>query len=82
MLRGTRVASAILYVKVWLTRKHAQCIDGIDLREYKVGDTITLPRHDAWLLMAEQWAQPERRHHVDRRKQAVRPDQPRRARDR
>jgi hypothetical protein len=48
-------------MKVWLTRKHADRIDGIDLRRYAVGDTIELPRQEACLLLAERWAQPERR---------------------
>ena len=48
-------------MKVWLTRKHAERIDGIDLRAYGVGDTLELRSGDARILMAEEWAKPERR---------------------
>jgi hypothetical protein len=48
-------------MKVWLTRKHAQRIDGIDLRNYTVGDTLELQNGDARILLAEEWAKPERR---------------------
>ena len=48
-------------VKVWLTKKYADCIDGIDLSRCRVGDTLNLPASEAWLLLAEQWARPERR---------------------
>jgi len=62
-------------MRVWLVRKHAERIDGVDLRGYEVGDTIDLPRFEARLLMAEEWARRERR------KQAVRSRQQRRATD-
>jgi hypothetical protein len=48
-------------MKVWLTRKHAERIDGVDLRAYDVGDTLELRTGEARLLLAEQWAKPERR---------------------
>jgi hypothetical protein len=48
-------------MKVWLTRKHAERIDGIDLRSYAVGDTIDVSITEARILIAEEWAQPERR---------------------
>ena len=48
-------------MKVRLTRKHADRIDGVDLRGREPGDLLDLPTHDARLLLAEQWAIPERR---------------------
>ena len=48
-------------MKVWLTRKYAERLDGIDLRSYEVGDTLELSRIDARLMLAERWAKPERR---------------------
>ena len=33
-------------MKVWLTRKYADRIDGIDLKGYQVGDTLELPSRD------------------------------------
>ena len=55
-----RIAAASK-VRVRLTRKLAQEIDGIDLSEHAVGDVLDLPAPDAQLMMAEQWAFPERR---------------------
>jgi hypothetical protein len=48
-------------MKVWLARKHAERIDGVDLRGYQVGDTLEISSQDACLLLAEKWAKPERR---------------------
>jgi hypothetical protein len=45
-------------LRVRLTRKLAQCLDGIDLRRHRQGDIIDLPRAQAELLIAEAWAQP------------------------
>lgn len=52
-------------MKVWLTRKYADAIDGVDLRGYQVGDTLELPSGEARLLLKEQWAKPERRRNHD-----------------
>jgi hypothetical protein len=52
-------------MKVWLTRKHAECIDGVDLRGHEPGDLLDLPPKNACLLVAEQWAVPERRERAD-----------------
>ena len=57
-------------MKVWLTRKHAERIDGVDLRAYAVGDTLDLPPDDARILLAEEWAALERRSHVRSRRRA------------
>jgi hypothetical protein len=48
-------------MKVRLTRKHAERIDGIDLSAHNVGDMIDLPPHEAHLIVAEDWAHPDRR---------------------
>jgi hypothetical protein len=50
-------------MKVRLTRKLADRIDGIDLVGRHPGDLLDLPPEDAWLLVAEHWAIPERRQH-------------------
>jgi len=42
---------------VRLTRKLADRIDGIDLSESHVGDTLRLTAHDADLIVAEGWAE-------------------------
>jgi hypothetical protein len=62
-------------MKVWLTRKHAERIDGVNLRGYDVGDTLELSPVEARLLIAEEWAKPERR------KRTLRTRQRRRASD-
>jgi len=46
---------------VWLTRKLADCIDGVDLSGQEVGDVLELSSRDASLLLAEGHAQPDRR---------------------
>ena len=51
-------------MRVRLTRKHAERIDGVDLRGYEPGDVFDLPKAEADLLLAEQWAVPERRERV------------------
>lgn len=48
-------------MRVRLTRKLAQEIDGIDLSSHDVGDVVDLPAPKARLLIAEKWAVPERR---------------------
>ena len=58
-------------MKVRLTRKHAERIDGIDLSNRQVGDIIDMPEPEARLLVLEQWALPERR-------EQQLPDRPRR----
>jgi hypothetical protein len=44
-------------VKLLLTRKLAECIDGVDLSDRHVGEVIDVPPAEARLLLAEQWAQ-------------------------
>lgn len=62
-------------MKVRLSRVLAGYLDGIDVRNCREGDVIDLPESAARLLIAEEWATPERRSQnlapplgVDRRK--------------
>jgi hypothetical protein len=48
-------------MKVRLTRKLAQEMDGIDVSNYDVGDIIDLPERKGRMLVAEGWAVEERR---------------------
>jgi hypothetical protein len=48
-------------MKVRLTRKLAECVDGVDLSNHSVGDVLELSPLEATLLVAEKWAIPERR---------------------
>lgn len=43
-------------VRVRLTRKFAQIINGIDLSRAKAGEELDLSARDAQLLIAEGWA--------------------------
>ena len=61
-------------MKVRLTRKFADQIDGIDLEGYRPGDLMELPPEQARIIVAEKWAVPERREHRV-------PDSPRRRAD-
>lgn len=45
-------------MKVRLTRKFSNLLDGIDLSRYQKGDTLDLPARDADMLVAEGWAEP------------------------
>ena len=46
-------------VRVRLTRKLAESLDGIDLSHLRVGAVVEVTRHEAELLIAEGWATPE-----------------------
>ena len=48
-------------MKVRLTKKLAESIDGVALHGHEVGDLLDLQASEARLLLAEQWAIPERR---------------------
>jgi hypothetical protein len=52
---------SILNMRVRLVRKFADCIDGVDLSGHRVDDVFDVPPKDARLLLAENWAIPERR---------------------
>ena len=45
-------------MKLRLTRKLAEFVDGVDLRGFEVGEVIDLPITAANLLIAEGWAAP------------------------
>jgi hypothetical protein len=68
-------------MRVRLTRKLADSLDGIDVSAYNEGDVVDLPRSQARLLMAEKWARPvERRRSSSRMNRAVAADAPSRLR--
>jgi len=48
-------------MRVRLTRKLADLIDGVDLRGHEVDEVLDVSAKDARLLMAEEWAIAERR---------------------
>jgi hypothetical protein len=48
-------------MRVRLTRKLADLIDGVDLRGHQVDEVLDISAKDARLLMAEDWAIVERR---------------------
>ena len=48
-------------MKVVLTRKLADSMDGVNVASYQVGDVLDLNPNEALLLVAERWATPERR---------------------
>jgi hypothetical protein len=56
-------------VRVRLTKKFANMIDGVDLSRYMVGQTMRVPPAEARLLIAEGWAEPvaQRERSVNRR---------------
>ncbi len=43
-------------MKIRLTKKFAECIDGVDLARRRVGDVIDLPYEEARILLAHEWA--------------------------
>lgn len=58
---GIEIAFHPLIMRVRLTRKLADCIDGVDLRGHEVDEVLDVSPKDARLLMAEEWAIVERR---------------------
>ena len=48
-------------MRVRITRKLAEQIDGVDLTNHDVGDVIDLPDRKARMLVAEGWGEEERR---------------------
>lgn len=45
-------------MRVRLTRKLANCLDGVDVSDRQVGEVIDLAPREARLLVAEEWAVP------------------------
>lgn len=45
-------------MKIRLTRKLSNLLDGIDLSRYQQGDTLDLSAREADMLVAEGWAEP------------------------
>jgi hypothetical protein len=45
-------------MRIRLTRKFSKFINGVDLTHRRVGEIIELPRHEAAILLAEEWAAP------------------------
>jgi hypothetical protein len=64
-------------MKVRLTKKFADAIDGVDLSDRNVGESFDVPSEQARLLLAERWAAPERRHRTESVLNGRRLDDPR-----
>lgn len=62
-------------MKVRLTRKFANALNGVDLSRARQGDTLDLSPRDAGILLTEGWAEP-----ADDPARSQAPDRPRRAR--
>lgn len=58
--RGTGQVAEERRERIWLTRKFADMIDGVDISYAKAGEELELSEHDARLLIAEGWARPAR----------------------
>ena len=53
-------------MKVVLLRKLAEeSMDGVDVRNYRVGDVLDLPPADARVLIEERWAMADRRRELN-----------------
>jgi len=66
VVEGTPVAT-VNEVRVRLTKKLANRIDGVDLCAHRVGDIMDLPPQEARLLLAEDWAVDRERRGESRR---------------
>ena len=51
-------------MKVRLTKKLAERIDGVDLSEYHVGEVLELSPRESRVLIAEEWATERERRRV------------------
>jgi hypothetical protein len=49
-------------MRIRLTRKLAELLNGVDLSRRRVGDVFDLPLRDAQVLVAEGWARPATDH--------------------
>jgi hypothetical protein len=59
--QGTRVAGFFPSMKVRLTKKLADQLDGINVADHREGDILDLSPREAKMLVEERWALPERR---------------------
>ena len=50
-------SAAQVSVRITLTRKLSNALNGVDLRPYRVGDVIDLAEPSAEMLVAEGWAE-------------------------
>ena len=55
--RAGKLLAVYSRVEVRLTRKLAECLDGVDLSSRRVGEVFSLPLQAARLLIAEGWAE-------------------------
>jgi len=44
-------------MRVRLTAKLAEVVNGVDISRYREGDVVELPERDCRMLMAERWAE-------------------------
>jgi len=51
-------------MKVRLTKKLAERLDGVDVSGREEGEVLDLPLRDATMLVNERWAIPERRERI------------------
>ena len=58
-------------VRVWLSRKLADVVNGIDLKGRRVGDVVELRAREAMLLLGDGYAEVDRRLRGERRGRAV-----------
>src|SRR5687768_7800106 len=67
----TQVAVIRDGMKVVLVKKYAEQINGVDLTGHRAGDILDLPPPKARLLVAEEWAMPDRRERSPRTRTAA-----------
>jgi hypothetical protein len=59
-----RTLTPLELMRVRLTQKLSESIDGIDLSHLHVGAVVEVTRREAELLIAEGWAAQDRSHHA------------------
>jgi hypothetical protein len=55
-IQSARGVDSHIQMRIRLTRKFSQSLNGVDLSRLRVGDVTDLPQRDADLLLAEGWA--------------------------
>lgn len=68
-----RLIGATRFMRIRLTRKFAQIINGIDLSRCHIGDVLDPPTRAAKMLIAEGWAEAARSSESSTHKAEVRP---------